>query len=344
CGACAGLDEYTVFLAPGNAADAGAADLAAAGLYLGVANNTLVVEGLTANSWVALTYPQLRRGDRVVSVNGKPTAGANLAGVPAAFRSPIENEHVLDVRFDDGSKLVVRVPLALPSVYGTQMMPDKPVGYTRIGHFQSSTPRELDEAIALLKTAGARAVVIDLRGNHGGSFLAAVETARRLLPTGLIVTTRGQVTEVADQVFSSSSGMSAHDIPVVLLIDAETASAAEVLAAALKDNGRATVVGAPSFGKGSVQYPQRLVALDEIDPLTGRKVSKSGTVRVTIAKLIAPTSGPLTGAGVAPDLVETDPTRQLELAAERAEEDAAKHDMRRLSPTPAPLPMLMTGP
>lgn len=200
------------------------------------------------------------------------------------------------------------------------MIPDKPVGYTRIGHFQSSTPRELDEAIVTLRDSVVRAIVLDLRGNHGGSFLVGVETARRLLPAGLIVTTQGQVSEVANQAFTSASGMSAHDIPVVLLIDAETASAAEVLAAALKDNNRATLVGMSSFGKGTVQYPLRLVTLDDIDPATGKKVSKSGTVRVTIAKLIAPTSGPITGIGVSPHFLEADPNLQLELAAEKAEE------------------------
>ena len=85
--------------------------------------------------------------------------------------------------------------------------------------------------------------------------------------------------------------MTAHDIPVVVLIDAETASAAEVLAAALKDNNRATLVGMPSFGKGTVQYPLRLVSLDD-DP-SGKKANKTGTVRVTIAKLISPRSGPI---------------------------------------------------
>ncbi len=110
------------------------------------------------------------------------------------------------------------------------------------------------------------AASLDLRGNHGGSFLAAIETARRLLPSGVIVSTQGQLSDVANQVFSSASGTSAHDIPLVVLVDAETASAAEVLAAALKDNDRAKIIGMPSFGKGSVQYPLPLVTFEDIDP------------------------------------------------------------------------------
>ena len=91
----------------------------------------------------------------------------------------------------------------------------------------------------------------------------------------------------------------------MLLIDAETASAAEVVAAALKDHERAVLVGMPTFGKGTVQYPLRLVTLDEIDR-TGRKIQKSGTIRVTIARLIAPRGGPINGIGITPHFLEAD--------------------------------------
>jgi C-terminal peptidase prc len=342
CGACSGLDEYTVFLTPNAGAEVSPIhDLSAAGLFLGVAKGQLVIEGILPNSWIAHAYPQLRPGDRVTALNNKPMDVGGIPNAVTALRKPVDGFHLIDIRGNDDAKLQLRVPLVIPSVYGTRMIPDKPVGYTRIGNFQPATPRELDVALASLKDAGARAIVLDLRGNHGGSFLAAVETARRLLPNGVIVTTQGQLTEVASQTFNSTSGGSAHDIPVVLLIDAETASAAEVLAAALKDNNRATVVGMPSFGKGTLQYPMRLVTLDDIDPATGKKVSKTGTVRVTIAKLIAPTSGPLNGNGLSPHFLEADPILQLELAATKAEERAATQMMPTMPSMPAlPSPSL----
>jgi C-terminal peptidase prc len=339
CGACSGLDEYTVFLTPSAGGEAATIpDLTAAGLYLGIEKNSLVIDGIVPNSWVALNYPQLRRGDRITRLNGRDMTGAGLAGAANALRFPAKGFHQLDVRgADDTSKLVVEIPVAIPSVYGRRMEPDRPVGYIRIGHFQTTTPRELDDAILALKLEGAQAIILDLRGNHGGSFLAAVETARRLLPAGVIVTTQGQISEVANQVFSSSSGMGAHDIPLVLLIDAETASAAEVLAAALKDNNRAKIVGMPSFGKGSVQYPMRLVTLDDIDPATGKKIHKTGSVRVTIAKLIAPTSGPISGTGIAPHFLEADPTLQVELGAKTAEGLIGERStMPTLPPSPIP--------
>ena len=162
--------------------------------------------------------------------------------------------------------------------------------------------------------------MLDLRGNIGGSFLAGVDTARRFLPAGLIVTTQGQAAEVDNVPFSSDSGMTAHDIPVVILVDAETASAAEVFAAALKDNNRAPLIGMPTFGKGTIQYPLRLVSLDELDELGKPKTNKSGGVRLTIAKLIAPRGGPINGVGISPHVLEADPTRQFELAVIRAGE------------------------
>ncbi len=344
CGACSGLDEYTVFLTPNvPGADAAAGpDLSAAGLYLGATKDGVVIQGIVPNSWFKLSYPEVERGARVAKINDRVMDGPGLAGAADALRAPgPDGFHVLEVRPAGGADPVfVRIPAVVPTVYGTKLLNPKEIGYARIGSFAPTTPRELDAAIGQLKMEGARVIVLDLRGNHGGSFLAGVDTARRLLPSGLIVTTQGQASEVNNQVFSSMSGMSAHDVPLILLIDAETASAAEVVAAALKDNDRAKLVGMPTFGKGTVQYPLRLITLDEIDP-TGKRVNRTGTVRVTIAKLIAPRSGPLSGLGVTPDFLEADFAQQLELAIEKAIELLPEAIMRQLSPgAPPELPTL----
>ncbi len=324
CGACAGLDEYTVFLNPAQfnpTTVAPVPDLTAQGVYLGLADGGLVIAGVAPGSWAALHAPRLAKGDRITRLNGKAMDMATLASTVEALRSPIEGFHEIETIAGDSdiTTLPIRLPVVVPTVYGTTLVPLKEgIGYTRIGSITTETPRELDEAIHWLKARGVRSVVIDLRGNMGGSFVGGVDTAKRLIPAGLIVTTQGQLSQVDNQPFSSNSGMSAHDIPVVVLVDGETASAAEVLAVALKDHNRATLVGMPTFGKGAIQYPVRLDSLDEKDEMGRPKTHKTGGVRLTIAKLISPSGAPINGVGVMPHFLEMHPDRQREIAYDKA--------------------------
>ncbi len=334
CGACSGLDEYSVYLTPNQGIETGGPDLSAAGLYLAAAKDGVILQGVVPNSWFALNYPEIPRGARVIRINGRAVESAGAAA--EALRSPNADGYH---RFDfpaagDGEAVVALVPVIVPTVYGHKLVNpagSEKIGYARIGSFSPTTARELDGALTALKTDGARAVILDLRGNHGGSFPASVEVARRLLPAGPIVTMQGQAPEVDNRVYSSASGMSAHDIPLVLLIDAETASAAEVLAAALKDNNRAKLVGMPSFGKGTVQYPLRLLTLDDAD--TGaKKPTRTGTVRVTIARLIGPRGGPINGVGITPDILEANEGFQLRVAIDTALAELQESMMRPMDP------------
>ena len=339
CGSCGGLDEYTVFLNPAQlnpGSHSSVPDLSAQGIYLNIAEGKLFVAGIAGGSWAAHHALQLRKGDQILSVNGRSMNGTTLAAVAEALRHSSDGLHALEILptdDPDSISILVQLPVTVPTIYAEAITPhNRLVGYARIGSFATTTPRELDDTISRLKGAGARALVLDLRGNVGGSFLAGVDTARRLLPAGLIVTTHGQAPEVDNVPFSSDSGMTAHEIPVVILVDAETASAAEVFAAALKDNNRAPLIGMPTFGKGTIQYSLRLVTLDELDGMGKPKTSKSGGVRLTIARLIAPRGGPINGVGVSPHLLEADPTRQFELAVIRAGEHVPMSPMSPMSP------------
>jgi C-terminal peptidase prc len=212
---------------------------------------------------------------------------------------------------------MVQLPVPVPTVYAAAMLnPRDGVGYLKVGEFRESTSRELDEAVFRLKAQGLRALVIDFRGNAGGLFTAGIEVAQRFLPAGIIVTTRGQSPEFAGRVFSSDSGMSAFDVPVVLLIDTRTMSAAEAVAAAWKDHSRATLVGLPTFGKGVIQSPIRLTAADGPDGSPHR----SGVLILTVASMFGPRGGAINGAGVTPHVLEADPNRQLDAALAKAVE------------------------
>src|SRR5262249_58404118 len=151
CGACSGLDEYTVFLTPTQSGVESAAvpDLSAAGIYLGFANGVLVIQGIAPGSWAALHTP-LRRGDRVQKLNGRPT-NTGLVAAAESLKHPVDGFQQLELpAAGDAPAVVVRIPLVVPTVYGTKLVnpvaADK-IGYTRIGGFSPTTPRELDDAI-----------------------------------------------------------------------------------------------------------------------------------------------------------------------------------------------------
>lgn len=198
------------------------------------------------------------------------------------------------------------------------------IAVMRITHFQPSTPQEVEtELKKMAMTGSVRAVVLDLRGNAGGLFTAAIKTAEQFLPGGIIVTAQGP-SDDANKVYTSTTGNAASDLPMIVLVDQETASAAEVLAVALRDNRRARLIGTATFGKGTVQKVISFTTAEEIDPESGKPRPRAA-VRITLARLIAPSGAPITGIGVVPDQIIPNPGRQLEAAKEQARELAGRY-------------------
>lgn len=327
CGGCAGLDEFSTFVTPTGAHAALASpvlEFAGYGLLVMFDEKGILIDGIVPGSWAA-AHTQLRKGDRILRVNERDVAPATAAVVFSALRSGSPLEHELELAPNDLDPMPppVKLPTPLPTVYATELLgPKDDIGYLRLAAFADHTPRELDDAILALKARGARAVVLDLRGNPGGSFLSSVYSAKRFVPSGIIATTQGQSPDFAGRVFSSDSGMTAHDIPVVLLVDTRTMSAAEVFAAGLKDNNRATVVGMPTFGKGLVQSPIQLRSLNPAGAVgeDGKPVDKSGVLILSVASVFGARGQGLNGVGVTPHWVEANPDRQLALAVAKAHE------------------------
>ncbi len=165
------------------------------------------------------------------------------------------------------------------------------IGYVRISIFSSSTQRELQDALSLLdKEADGHlnALVLDLRDDPGGLLRAAVEVAGDFTE-GAVVSTRGRKATRIEMLFAPANDHRRTDIPMVVLINGATASASEIVAGALQDHHRATVLGTRSFGKASVQ---------EIVPITNR-----GAVRLTIARYYTPSGRSIQGDGITPDVV-----------------------------------------
>ena len=148
--------------------------------------------------------------------------------------------------------------------------------------------QELKDAIGRLQSAGMKALVLDLRGNPGGLFKPSVQTAEMFLPDGIIVHTQSRSSEFNET--HRSHNPNAFLFPLVMLIDSETASSAEVVAGALKENDRARLVGQTTFGKGSIQC---IVPLEIV----------SAGVKITVARFLSPSGQPYNGRGVTPHVI-----------------------------------------
>ena len=176
----------------------------------------------------------------------------------------------------------------VPSVEDA-MMVDKQngVAYFRLTSFQKTTSRDVDAALWKLHREGMKSLIIDLRGNPGGLLTASVEVSDKFLTEGTIVSTRGRSRQ--EDFDYTAHRVGTWQVPLVVLIDRDTASASEIFAGAMRDHHRARVVGEQSYGKGSVQG---------IFPLS---VVKSG-VRLTTAKFYSPSGQAISGQGVTPDM------------------------------------------
>jgi hypothetical protein len=161
------------------------------------------------------------------------------------------------------------------------------IGYVRIHRFDTKTVAQLDSGVARLSAAGMRAMILDLRGNGGGLLSAAVDVADRFIASGVLVTTRGQVREY-NRIYKAKGNANIL-VPLIVLIDGETASSAELVAAALHDQQRGTVVGQRSFGKGTIQETIRL---------------RGGLgITLTVAHFLSGRGQAVEAAGVEPDIL-----------------------------------------
>ncbi len=232
----------------------------------------------------------LKSGDLIVAIDGKPIGddadSTPLRGKPGTkVRLKIVRAGVAKP-FD---VTVTREKIRVASVRSRMLEPG--YGYVRVSTFQADTAADFGRQVDRLKSGSGgklAGLVIDLRSNPGGLLTAAVQIADDLLEGGKIVSTRGRIA-VSDAEFSATPGDRLNGAPVVVLVDAGSASASEVLAGALRDNGRARVVGSRTFGKGSVQT---VLPLDNGD-----------SVKLTTARYYTPSGKSIQGVGIAPEVV-----------------------------------------
>jgi carboxyl-terminal processing protease len=252
----------------------------------------------------------IRLGDQITSIDGKPVAhGVPMDKVVDKLRGkPRTHVRIGLLRPSDGTRLdldLVREVIKVVSVRGARVIDDA-TGYIQIREFSDHTGEQFGEALNQLLKKGIDSLVIDLRNNPGGLLDAAVDVAEPFFKKGdLIVYTKGRRPADQENYLSETEG-DPLKIPVAVLINGDTASAAEIVAGALKDAGRAVVVGERSYGKGSVQ--------------TIFKLKNGEGLRLTTAHYFTPSGVMINARGVSPhvEVVMTpEEDRKLERQASR---------------------------
>jgi carboxyl-terminal processing protease len=248
---------------------------AGVGMQITVVRDTALVTRVFLGSPAALAGVQ--RGDRIVKVAGEPVVGLPLEQVTQRLLGPQGTTVEVDyVRPRTGTihHSFVRGRVKYPSVsYAVMLEPG--IGYVPLESFNDTSGEEVEAALVGLRKSGARAYVLDLRGNTGGSLEQAVRIASLFLRQGQEVL-RADFRNAPDEVYTARRGGVVPDAPLVVLTDGISASASEIVAGALQDHDRAVIVGTESFGKGLVQDVFPLEGGWALKLTTGRWYTPSG--------------------------------------------------------------------
>jgi len=297
-GLISGLDEGSEYLTPFEYEQL---TIEAKGNYVGVGVALLKKSGQWTFQEVIQDSPAaragLRPGERLLAVAGRKVSSLGLEEVIRLLDGPAKSSVKLRVGSRDTKGPVREVELeretiSMGSLGKITALPDG-IFYLRCLDFSDQTPAELRDAIDGFKAKKVRGLMLDLRGNPGGVFEAGLESARLFLKKDqLIVSTRGR-TPADDQVYRTSSDGPLSDLPLIVLVDPMTASAAEILSAALQENNRALLVGGKTYGKASIQ---------SVFPL-----NDGSALRLTTAFYYTPSGKLIQGNGIVPDAVVIGP-------------------------------------
>ena len=317
------LDPYSRYSPPEEAEDGRTRRAGQAGVGITVASRAGQIVVATAPADGPAAVEGVRAGDALLSIDGKNTRGRDVATLLGWLRGPEDTSVSVSWRGRDGETRSADLTRTLIPPETVQGELQGSVLVLRVSDFNNATGLRVGNVIELqLHESGTTStpsqpmlsgIIIDLRGNRGGVLRQAVIAADTILPPGVIATTQGRYPD-ASRILRSTTGDLVPFLPVVVIVDGRTASAAEVLAAALADRGRAVVVGSATLGKGLVQ--------------TIAQLPDGGELRVTWSRIIAPRGWPIQTLGVMPQICTSLSaealTRQLEeLSAGRAPMAAA---------------------
>ena len=230
----------------------------------------------------------LKVGDKIIRIEDHPTVNITTSEAADQLRGERGTKVKVGILRRDGTQKtlqIVRQRIPIDSV--TWKMLEDGVGYIELTAFQSGSAGEMENALEKLHEQKMKGLVLDLRSNPGGLLEAAIDIANLFISSGTIVTTAGRNRNDRDVTNADAQGTEPA-YPIAILIDGYTASAAEILSGALRNHGRALLIGEPTFGKGSVQ---NIISLPD-----------DGALRLTIQQYLLPGDISIQATGVAPDI------------------------------------------
>jgi carboxyl-terminal processing protease len=249
----------------------------------------------------------IKSGDQILAIDGKTTRAMDVEAASALIRGKVGTTVNLRINREGAKNFDVaigREVIELSTVsYSVKKEGDKNIGYIRLGEFSSHAASQIQKAIKELDKQKVNAYILDLRGNPGGLLNASIDIARMWLNKGMIVRTVDRVGQ-DESILANQTAIS--KLPLVVLVDGNSASSSEILTGALKDNGRATVVGSKTFGKALVQSVHQL--------------SDGSGMAVTIAHYYTPNGTDISHKGIVPDI-------QTDLTVEQVAQLNAKPDL-----------------
>jgi carboxyl-terminal processing protease len=239
----------------------------------------------------------IRTGDAIRAVDGESTEGWSVADAVKRIRGEGGTQVTLTVEHSDGEVedvSITRDTIEIPTVYPAEVRDEsgevvEDLAYIELQQFTNETVADLSTELTRIVDEGYRGLILDLRRNPGGGLDATVEVADMFLDEGIVLTQVDR--DQSRREFKATDGGEAVDLPVVILVSKGSASGSEVLAGALRDHGRAKLVGEQTFGKGSVNHL--------------RELSNGGALYVTIARWLTPNGELIEGVGLAPDVAIT---------------------------------------
>ena len=296
-GGCNALDEYSNFLTPDRYNDLFGSiqgELVGIGIEMkGVKGRGMHLVNVLLDS--PAEQGGLQPDDYIVAIDGQDCRDLSTDDAARLLRGSGGSQVMLTFESLGGtqkSSTFTRQRVQIRSITRTVMLDEtQGIGYIRMEGFQNNTAEELDEALRTLERKGMKALIWDLRGNPGGLLETAAAVIERFIDRGVLVSTEGRAPEQS-QVFQAH-GNNVRHYPLTLLVDENSASASEIVAGAIKDHRRGTIVGRKTYGKWSVQ------SIIHLPGETGLKL--------TTAKFFSPSHGNYSGKGLVPDVVVPSP-------------------------------------